>query len=192
MLRTSVRIAVPADRNTADRDTSDGDDRADQQRASSGCDGLIVIQNAASTSYSDSSSERSRSIHYTPSGLPRAGSSRPPNHIDTPRSAAQASGFGGFVEVSTLNPRWADVRVDGLLPGSVGDHLLERSVHLVAALGVAQLQANAVSLEVETNGLPTTLSLPAYCGCAAKPAKITLSVVTASTVPPTKASTHLE
>ena len=41
------------------------------------------------------------------------------------------------------------------------------------------------------NGLPTTLSLPAYCGWAAKPARITLSVVTASTVPPTRASTHL-
>src|SRR5215207_9092256 len=45
-----------------------------------------------------------------------------------------------------LEPRWANVRLDSLLPGSVGDHLLECGIHFAAQLGVAELQANAVSL----------------------------------------------
>src|SRR6266511_2629297 len=42
------------------------------------------------------------------------------------------------------------------------------------------------------NGLPTTLSLPANCDCAAYPARMMSSVVTASTEPWASASTHLE
>src|SRR5687767_6346801 len=48
-----------------------------------------------------------------------------------------------------LEPRWADVVIDSLLPGSVGDHLLDGSIHFAAELGVAQLQAYAVSLSRE-------------------------------------------
>src|SRR6266511_2219289 len=42
------------------------------------------------------------------------------------------------------------------------------------------------------NGLPTTLSLPANCDCAAYPARMMSSLVTASTEPWASASTHLE
>src|SRR5215207_5974133 len=45
-----------------------------------------------------------------------------------------------------LEPRWANVVLDSLLPGSVGDHLLDGSIYLAAELGVAQLQAYAVPL----------------------------------------------
>ncbi len=42
------------------------------------------------------------------------------------------------------------------------------------------------------NGLPTTLNLPANWDCAAYPARMMSSVVTASTLPWLNASTHLE
>src|SRR5829696_1142792 len=48
-----------------------------------------------------------------------------------------------------LEPRWANVVLDSLLPGSVGDHLLDGSIYLAAELGVAQLQAYAVPLSRE-------------------------------------------
>src|SRR5215203_1398519 len=105
---------------------------------------LIVIQNAASTSYSANSSERPWSTQHTPSF---GGGRRCPAPFIARRLGRRAGvrlrRVGRGVD---LEPRWANVRLDSLLPGSVGDHLLDCSVHLVAQFGIAQLQANAVPL----------------------------------------------
>src|SRR4029453_11439779 len=129
---------------------------------------LMVIQNAASTSYSANSSERPWSIQHTPSatwgrqsdgpksprywprGTTPLNPPRVPNNTrgHAPRPPGRPAGvrLWWVRRRVDLEPRWADVRVDNLLPGSVGNHLLERSVHLVTHLGLAHLQANAVPL----------------------------------------------
>src|SRR5512133_1777614 len=109
---------------------------------------------------------------------------------DASQTYEQGSGFGGFVAVSTLKP-------DGPTFASTAfchdpsETIFVRAAFTLLHSSTSPFFRPTPYLSVE-NGLPTTLSFPAYWGCAAKPAKITLSVVTASTVPPTRASTHLE
>ena len=151
---------------------------------------LMVIQNAASTLYSVTA-RKDHGASNTPPLLLGPTICRPQSHSHrTPETAAQGSGFGGLVEVSTLKP-------DGPTFASIAFcHDPSETIFSIAAFTLPHSSVSPffrpTPYRSVENGLPTTLSLPEYCGCAAKPAKITLSVVTASTVPPTSASTHLE
>ena len=122
---------------------------------------LIVIQNAPSTSYSASSSKnppiRPSSCRYA--GPARAGR-RPTRSPRPTRRRPVSAGWSGV----DLEPGRAEVRVDAFCQVR-GDHLRDRRVDLLAELGVALLQADAVALLGER--LTDHLELPVYCGWAA-------------------------
>src|SRR5215216_3714918 len=140
---------------------------------------LMVIQNAARMLYSASNS-RGPSINPSPpQGLRRARSAR----------YEQGSGFGGLVLVSTLKPDWPTLSSTAFCH-EPSETIFSKAALTLSHIAVSPFFSPTPYFSVE-NGLPTTLSLPLYCGCAAKPARMTLSVVTASTLPPLRASTHL-
>src|SRR6478609_6670981 len=102
----------------------------------------------------------------------------------------QASGFGGLVLVSGLKPE-APTVLFSAFSQEPSETILSIAVLILLQRSVSPFLIPTPYFSVE-NGLPTTFSLPWYCGCAAKPARMTLSVVTASMLPVFSASTHLE
>src|SRR5262249_45473631 len=64
------------------------------------------------------------------------------------------------------------------------------SASLTASRPFLSSLASPIPYRSVLNGLPTTFSLPAFC--AAYPARTMSSVLTASTLPPSSAATHLE
>src|SRR6266542_4046672 len=103
---------------------------------------------------------------------------------------AQASCFGGFFVASGLKPEGPTVASSAFCQSP------ESIIFLIASFTLPHSSVSPffrpTPYRSSEKVLPTTFSLPWFAGWAAKPARITLSVVTASTAPPVRASTHLE
>src|SRR4029453_14648042 len=113
----------------------------------------------------------------------------PPNGATDACRYEQGSGLGGLVLVSTLKPDGPTLSWMAFCQ-EPSETIFWRAVFTFSHIAVSPFFSPTPYFSVE-NGLPTTFSLPLYCGCAAKPARMTCSVVPASTLPPLSASTHL-